>query len=438
MKKVVLAMMTMGFLMSSGWVYAAHLKIKHWQTQGGSDVYFVSATSIPILDVRVIFAAGSSYDGNALGLANVTNNMLGQGTHTQSADQIATGFDKVGAQVSMDIDPDRAMITMRTLTENTYFRPALDNFEDTIAHAVFEPNAFKRVVSKAIAEIQVGQQSPDTVAMNVFIKLLYGDQPYAHPTTGDKLSVSRLTSQQAQDFYKKYYVAKNANIVMVGAISESQAKVIAEEIASKLPEGSAAPALPMMMTSAEGKEVHNDFPAQQTTVILGQLGINRENPDFYALTLGNYILGALPMTSLLFQNVRNKEGLAYYATSQFNLLHYKGPFVIQSKTRSEKTKQTIQILRQTVNDFVTQGPTEKQLQDAKKFVHGNFLVSLATNKDILNVVTNIAFYKRPLDYLDNYLKNINAVTRVQVKSAMLKALQPKQMLLVTVGKVNGD
>ncbi|PHQ79463.1 MAG: peptidase M16 [Coxiella sp. (in: Bacteria)] len=433
MYRVLNVIVSIALLLMSVASAAANVKIQHWQTTNGASVYFVKLTSLPIVDVRLVFAAGSAYDGKDWGLAAVTNNMIGQGTKTLSADQVADQFDRVGALFSGYLDRDMATVSLRSLTNKKYLRPALKTFNDVLGHAIFADKAFQRSIRLGQTSIKANMQTPDAVAGKTFFKTLYGDEPYGHPVNGTLASLQNMTLADVSNFYQHYYVAKNADIVLVGDLSASKAKSIAETLSQQLPEGAPAKRFAMMTADATGKTVHVEFPSKQTAIVLGQLGITRQNPHYYALVVGNYILGGLPMTSLLFDSVRNKRGLSYSVGSQFDPLRYKGPFAVQLKTRADKTAATIAVVKKTVDDFINDGPTTKQLKDAKNYINGSFPLGVTTNKSIAGVVTNIAFYKRPLNYLDTFLKNINAVTVNDVKNAMQSTLHPKDMILVTVG-----
>lgn len=411
----------------------ATIKIQHWKTDNGSDAYFVKTTALPMLDIRVVFAAGSAYDGPQWGLASFVNNMIGQATATKSANAIADAFDGVGASFDTDVNQDQAVVSLRTLTQSKYFTSALATFEDVLVNAQFNQDAFQRTLNQTLATIKVNQETPDKVASTMFNKTLYGNQPYGHPVIGTMQSVKQLSLSALKAFYKKYYVAKNADIVMVGDLSNSEARKIANQLSSALPSGTHAKTLPMMTARETGKVVHVNFPSQQTAILYGQLGITRKNTDYFPLIVGNSILGQLPLTSVLFQNVRNKRGLAYYAISDFDLLQYRGPFEVSLKTRAAKTQESVDVVKQTLSNYINDGPTSEQLQMAKNYISGSFPLSTASNGAILGAVTNIAFYKRPLNYLDTYLQNVNSVTTDQVKQAFQRVLHPNTMILVTVG-----
>jgi len=187
----------------------------------------------------------------------------------------------------------------------------------------------------------------------------------------------------------------------------------------------------MMLTKSTFR--HINFPAKQASIIIGQLGITRQNPDYFPLIVGNYIFGGLPQDSILFQQVREKRGLAYYVGSAFRPLRYRGPFMIIFQTRADKANEARQVVRKALRAFLAKGPTEKQLDASKQNIMGSFPLGLSTNSSIVGVITRIAFYRLPLNYLDTYIAKIRAVTRAQVKAAFKKIIRPQKMLVISVG-----
>ncbi len=304
------------------------LNIKTWQTKKGAKVYFVRMTELPMIDVRVVFAAGSSYDNKDWGVAALTNSMLGEGTVTHNADKIATEFDRVGAQFSASADRDKAMLSLRSLSDVQYLNPALNMFAGIVSRTNFPEKSFQRVKNQTIAEIKMGQQNPSTIASKAFYQAIYGASPYAHSVNGSLTSINKLTRKQAQRFYQQYYVAKNAKIILVGNITQQHAHEIAQKIVANLPEGKSASTLNTVKFVKNPTDKKIKFPSKQTTIILGQAGINRQNPNYFPLIVGNTILGGTSSTSLLFDEIRNKRGLVYSVYSYFLPLKYRGPFRI--------------------------------------------------------------------------------------------------------------
>lgn len=417
-----------------GMAKSSVLPIEHWTTEQGSDVYFVRAKTLPMLDMNVVFSAGSAYDGQQWGVANFVGEMLGESTQTQDADTIAKAFDRVGAVFASDVGRDAAGVSLRSLSDPQYFTPAFKMLLDVLAHPDFTDDAaFARIQNHIVAEIRVGKQTPTTLAQDALYAAVYPDQPYGHPVLGTEKKVRALTASDLKAFYQRYYTAKNAKIILVGDVDTARAKQIAANISSALKRGAAAPSLALSDPSNQMRTQHIVYPTTQTTIMLGQVGINRNNEAYFPLIVGNYVLGGSPLNSILFKEVRNDRGLAYYAYSQFNPLRYRGPFYIQLKTKVASTQEALAVVRTVMKNFIANGPSEKALTLAQENLINSFPLSLATNQNVLNILTQIAFYQRPLNYLDTYQEKVRAVSREEVKTAFARIVHPDKMVLVTVG-----
>lgn len=410
------------------------LNIQHWQTQNGAEVYFVNAPEVPMLQINVVFAAGSSRDNKQFGLAQFTNAMLNQGTSQFNADQIATAFDAVGAQFGSTVSRDMAIVSMQSLSEAKYLDPALQMFSAILTTPNFPQTAFARTQHQILNAIDEQQQSPETIAKHAFYDNLYPDQPYGHPTIGVKQTVTTLTPTDLKNFYNTFYVAKNAVITIVGAVSKQQAENIANQIITGLPAGDAAPKLSVAASLQSAKEQQIPFPAEQSTVILGQIGINFQDPNYFPLQLGNYILGGAPLTSELFKQVREKRGLVYSVGSGFSIGNARGPFVIMLQTKNDQAQQALQVTKQTLEQFLQTGPTEAQVEQAKRKIINSYPLAFTSDDDISGQLVMLAFYHLPLDYFDTYREKIAAVTPAQVKAAFQQTIDPNKMLTVIVGK----
>lgn len=411
----------------------SNINIEHWQTKNGAQIYFVRSPQIPMIDIKVVFAAGSAYDDQHLGIASLVNSMLGEGTSLHDADQISAVFDSVGAQFSQGVDQDIAQLKLRSLTMPKYLTPALQMFAEVLNKSNFSADALQRIKQQTLSGIQVGEQSPNVIATEAFFRGLYKNHPYAHPIEGTASSVSALTQSEITTFYQRFYVARNANLIMVGDISRQQAENMAEQIVGHLPSGSAPPSLPMAQNVLQAAYQFISFPAKQDTVIVGELGINPQDPRRFALIVGNEILGGEPLASILFTEVRNKRGLAYQVSSEFSPLKYRGPFVIELQSRNDQAKSAMQVVKQALENFIQQGPTPAQLTEAKRNMIGSFPLRISSNSRILDSVTAIAFYGLPLNYLNTYQQNIQNITAEQVKDAFQRVIHTNALKVVVVG-----
>lgn len=408
--------------------------IAHWTLKNKTEVYFVQRTELPMLDVQLVFDAGSVRDDQHPGIASFTNNMIGEGADNLSSDQIAKNFENVGAQFSSFANRDMAGVALRTLINPKYLSPALHNFKTVITTPTFPLPALNRVKQQTIAGLQSEAQDPQAIAKNAFLAALYPHHPYGLNPLGNVKSIQALTPAELTAFYKKYYVGANADLILVGDITEQDAKKIAEEIAGSLPEGVQPAVIKKAEKTEQSSSVVVPFPATQSTVLIGQVGVTRHNPDYFPLVVGNAVLGGLPMSSILYHEVREKRGLAYVVGSGFDPLAYRGPFLMEILTKSSSVDETKTLAMNLLKQYVATGPTEAQLIAAKKNLVGAFPLSLASNRGILSAVTNVAFYHRPLSYFDTYVDQINAVTADQVKKAFERTVMTDKLVTVVVGQ----
>jgi zinc protease len=393
-----------------------------------------------MLDIQVAFAAGSARDGELqAGIANLTNQMLTEGAGDLNADQIASGFESVGAQLQPQVGREVAKLHLRSVTAPTQLTPALKLFTQLLSKPTFPAVGFERQKKSVLNNIREQAQKPDRIASNGIFQSVYGNHPYAHAPLGTQKTVSTLTPASIKAFFKKYYVAENAVISIVGAVDRKQAESIASDISSQLKRGSKASKLSPADSASVAVGVKQiSHPSSQTHVRLGTIGMSVGDPDFFPLQIGNHILGGGMLTSHLFKEVREKRGLSYQAGSAFAPLSVPGPFIIQLQTETKQTKTALDVAKTVVQDFITKGPTQEELVAAKKNIAGGFVLRMDSNAAILEQLTQMGFYQLPLDYLDTYVEHINAVTVAQVKDAFKRRIVPESFAIVLVGSAPAD
>ena len=178
---------------------------------------------------------------------------------------------------------------------------------------------------------------------------------------------------------------------------------------------------------------HIDFPSSQTHVLAGMPGTYRKDPDYFPLYVGNYILGGGSLVSKLFDEVREKRGLAYSASSQFAPLYRQGPFVMSLQTRNDQTGKAVDVMNNTLKDFIDNGPSAKELNAATQNITGGFAMRIDTNGKLTDYITMIGFYQMPDDYLDVFQSKVAAVTAEQIRDAFQRRVKPELLQTVTVG-----
>lgn len=408
------------------------LNIQTWRTTEGAKVLFVAAPELPMFDLRVTFAAGSSHDGQQLGVAMLTNAMLNEGIAGKDVTQIAEGFENLGAEFGNGAYRDMAVVSLRSLSAPEQRTPALALFSEVIGRPTFPEESLARIQNQLLAGFEQQKQNPGKLASLALFEHLYGSHPYAHASEGNAQSIPAIDSTALRAFHARAYSAGNAVIALVGDLSRSEAEAIAKQVSNALPQG---PAIAKLVQAEPPKAArqHIEFPSAQTTLMLAQLGIDRQDPDYPALYLGNQILGGGGFGTRLMEEVREKRGLTYGVYSGFSPMQARGPFMINLQTRAELSEGTLQLVQDILRQYLAEGPTQQELDNAKRETAGSFPMSTASNADIVGQLGAIGFYDLPLTQLEDFMAQVQAQTVDSVKAALQKHLSAEDLLIVSAG-----
>lgn len=409
-------------------------QIQTWQTDNGAKVLFVPANEIPMLDVRIVFDAGSARDAGVSGLAVLTNGLLAEGAAGKSSKQIAEAFESVGAQIENETARDMAVIGVRSLTESRYLSTAIENLTQVLTQPDFPQDAFQRELNRMKVAVKARQQSPSALAGEAFNKAVFGDHPYASPVAGTMESLEKITLDGIHKFYRQYYVANNATVVLVGNVERWQAEEIVKALLSNLPAGEKAAALPAVKPLTEAKKIVIDYPSAQTHIFVGQPGIKRGDDDYFSLYVANHPFGGSGFSSRLVEVIREEHGLAYSVNSYFSPLRELGAFAMGMQTKTEQTEQALTLLDQELKKYVEQGPGKDELAESISNITGSFPLNIDSNSKLLGYIAMIGFYDLPVDYLDHFIDNIKSVDVKKINDAMARRVHPDKMVTVIVGK----
>ena len=407
--------------------------IQHWETETGLKVYFVASPELPMVDVRLVFDAGSARDGEKAGVARLTNALLDSGAGSWNADEIADRFESVGAQFGGGSLRDMAWVSLRSVKDPNWFEPAVETFLKVLHEPTFPAKDFSRTKKQTFIALRDQAQDPGEVASKAFYKAIYGDHPYASPTIGTEDSVKAIKRKDLVAFYKRYYVARNGVLAMVGDLSREEAEALSARIDAGLARGEAAPALPPVSELSEGRTLRIPFPSEQAHVIIGQPGMRRGDDDYFALYVGNHVLGGGGFTSRLFKEVREQRGLSYSVYSYFLPMGAKGPFLLGLQTRLDQAGEAEAVAKQAITEFVAKGPSSEELTASQKNITGGFPLRTASNGNIVEYLAVIGFYDLPLDYLDTFTGKVSALDKAEIRDAFQRRLHPDKLITVIVG-----
>ena len=342
----------------------------------------------------------------------------------------------MGAEFGASAGADRLSFTLRTLTEPDLLAKAVTLAGRQIGAPAFTESVWQRDRQKVLASLKESDTRPSTLAQRAYGKAVYGSHPYGYEMTA--ASAVNINVADMRAFYAASVVACRARINLVGAVNRAQAEQIASALLAQLPQMacaslSALPAVAEVAPLPQASQQTIAFDAAQAQVLVGQPGYRRNDPDFFTMLVGNYILGGGGFVSRLMNEVREKRGLTYGVYSSFTPGLHAGAFTVSLQTRPDQATAALAVTRQVIAEFVANGPTELEVKAAKDNLIGGFALLIDSNRKLLGNISNIAWNNLSLDYLDTWQARVEQVTASDIKAAMAAKLQPDKMVTIVLG-----
>jgi zinc protease len=420
----------------------AGIPIQHWTLPSGVQVYLVESHSIAMVDMQIDFDAGARRDPKEkAGLASVTAGMASKGVMAAGADPaldenaLSEAWADLGASFRASASADRTGFYLRSLTYPDLLGKAITLAARQIGQPAFPEAIWLRERERLVASLKESDTRPATVAARAFAAAVYGSHPYGFEMTEKTLSVIGVADMKAM--YADLIRPCRAKVSIVGAVTRAQVQELLGVLFSRLPAGAGTcaplPALPEVQSLDKPMEQRIPFDSAQAHVLMGQPGYKRDDPSFFAFTVGNYILGGGGFVSRLTAEVREKRGLSYSVYSYFSPGLHAGAFTVGLQTRPDQASQALAVSREVLERFVADGPTESELAAAKGNLVGGFALLIDSNQKLLGNVANIAWNRLPLDYLDTWTHQVERVTVADIRAAFARVLQPSRMVTVIVG-----
>ncbi|UWF49023.1 insulinase family protein [Pseudomonas sp. N3-W] len=406
------------------------LKIHGWKSPSGGKVLFIRTTQLPMFDLHVSFAAGSTQDGAYPGLAAATLSLLNEGVPGKDLTAILETFDDVGARLGMSIRHDRAAMSLRSLTAIEKRDPALYLFGQILGKPLLTEQALVHVKNELTDLLKSRQQNAALQALNTH---LLGVHPYAQFVYGTEKGVAALSRERVQTFHRQAYSAANAQITLVGDLTLEQAQAISLQVLDALPPGSRMPPVaPVARRQGNGTSQHIEGAGSQMQILLGQPGLIRAHPDYIALRVGHMIFGGENSSSRLMTELREQRGLTYTAQLNTTLWQAASNTVINLKTSPQFSEGVVTRVQSMYRDYAQTGPTQQELDNTLRQLRSSAALNSASNAQILARLVDINQYDLPLD-LDFSIEQAQKLTVEQVKAALNRHLSAVQWTVVTEG-----
>ncbi|HET6374015.1 MAG TPA: pitrilysin family protein, partial [Candidatus Polarisedimenticolia bacterium] len=401
----------------------------------GLRLYVVEDHALPLVELEVIVGAGASNDpAGKEGVASMVAGLLRKGAGSRSAREIADAVDFVGGSLSAAAHQDATRLDAEFLSKDLNL--ALELLTDILCRPAFDQDEVDRIKSETLSELKGMKENPGLLASRRFIELLYRGHPYGHPSSGWESSVASITRDQIRAFYAAHYAPDNSLLVAVGDFKTQE---ILEALKKRLSgwKGSVPKSeLPVPKPSAARAVYLADKPdATQSQIRIGGIGIRRSDPDYIPMQVANTILGG-GFTSRLVEEIRVNRGLSYGVSSRLYPFVKEGPFLMSAATKNATTLETIKVALEILGRFRSEGPTEKELDKARKYIRGGFAIEHESPDALAESIGEIAFYGLPSDYYDTYLEKISAVTIQDVKRVASTRMPFENAIILVLGKAS--
>jgi len=397
----------------------------------GEEVWFVEDHTVPIIAMSAAIPAGSAYDPTGKdGLSALAAALLDEGAGKMDSQAYHAALDAKAIQLSVSPSRDYAVIRLVTLAENA--KEAFQLLGLAIAHARFDQDAIQRTRAQMIESIKQDEQDPPTVAGKEFTRLFFVGHPYGHPVNGSLTTLPAITQNDLRQFAKTHWVRGGMKIAVSGDVDEATLKSLLGAAFDAIP--ATRPAPPPNVTRLGTPGVHVvPLPVPQPTIEFGLPGILRSDKDFIPAYVANYILGGGGFSSQLMKEVREKRGLTYGIDTDLNTYSKAGLFVGQVATKKESVKQTIDVVRQVMANFVDKGAAAADLADAKTYLTGSFPLAFDSNTGIAAQLNAFQRVGLAPDYILKRNDMIDAVTLDDIKRVAKRLFNPAKMTVVVGG-----
>jgi zinc protease len=308
----------------------------------------------------------------------------------------------------------------------------LELLAEVLTLSTFPQEEIDRQKQSIIASIKAREESPGDIAQRRFAAALYPQSPYGRPVEGSEASVKGLEQQSLKAFYERYYRPNRTILSVVGDISHQEIARALNEAFRSWPKGepATAPVAPSKVGSAETIRVNKDLT--QANIIFGHEGVGRENSDYYAIQVMNYILGGGGFASRTLDSIRNERGLAYSVYSYFSAEKGHGTFELVMQTKNDTALEAIRIAKAEIRRMREELVTEEELSDAKDYLTGSFPLRFDTNRKVANFLAQVEYFQLGLDYPERYPDLIRKVTRKDVQRVAQTYLKPETLITVIV------
>ncbi|GAA4315360.1 pitrilysin family protein [Mucilaginibacter gynuensis] len=428
----------LGFMLTTAAAAQSAFKVppfEKFRLPNGLTVYLMEQHEVPLVSLSVVLPAGAIYDGEKHGLASLTAQGLQYGTKSYTKAKIEQELDFIGANLNTYSSKEYASVSAKFAAKDA--DKVLPILNEVLTAPVFPAIEFEKDKKRNLSSLEQAKNSPRQVINAYWDHFIYGNHVYGNSVTGSPLTIGKLTADDLKAFYKANYAPDNAAIAVVGDFNAKVMKLKLSRLFSTwkksgvVQNNQAAQAI-ATPTGARVLLVNKD-DARETTMLIGGIGVKRNNPDYVAIEVVNTLFGGR-FTSMLNDELRVNSGLTYGARSSFNSLKNSGTFNISTFTALKTTEATVDKALEVLAKLHKEGIDEKSLASAKNYVKGQFPPRYETSGQLADLLTQMFWYGFNESFINDFQANVDKLDLAQAKAIIAKYYPANNLQFVLVGK----
>lgn len=409
------------------------MKIQTVKSPGGIEAWLVEEHSVPIIAMHFAFKGGSAQDpAGKEGVANFVTTMLDEGAGDLTDTRFHEMLEELAVKIRFGASHDNFTGSFETLSVNR--DAGIDLLRLALTKPRFETTAVDRLRSQLIAGLSFADKDPAKVAGRAWNKAAFGTHAYGRPVEGTKESLTAIQREDLETYRKRVFARDTLKVTVVGDIDAKTLGGLLDKVFGELPAKAELVAVPPIEVPSEGKKTVIEMKVPQSVAVFGHGGILRKDPDFMGAFMLNYIVGGGGFNSRLMEQVREKRGLAYSVYSYLSPYDHAGILAGNVATKNEAIDQSLDVIRAEFKRMAAEGPTEKELADAKSYLTGSYPLRFDTSPKIASQLLGIQMEDLGIDYIEKRNAQIEAVTLDDIRAIAKRLLKPDGLIISVVGQ----
>ena len=412
------------------------VQIEQVVSPGGVTAWLVNDPSIPVISLRLAFRGGASLDPvGKEGLAKMVSTLIDEGAGDLDSQTFQRTLQDQSISLRFGAGRDTFSGTLKTLTKNR--DKAFDMLRLALNNPRFDAEPVSRLRSQLLSGLRRDQEDPDTIAGRTLSKMLFPDHPYGRPVDGTLDTIGAITADDLRGFVTRRLARDNLYVGVVGDISARELGQRLDEIFAALPKNAAPFAVDDVDPRTDGQTRVVDMAVPQSAIVFAQQGLKRNHPDFFPAYVLNHILGSGGFTSRLYDEIREKRGLAYSVGSYLYPLDHSAMITGSSGTANGRVAETLSVLKAEWRKMAEHGVTAAELSDAKTYLTGSYPLRFTSSGNIASILVSVQVQGLGMDYLEKRNSLVEAVTLDQVNRLAKTLLDTDSLTVVVVGQPEG-